>query len=42
MTYQLSGHVRKSAVSFATPEARLLAVSISRAVAHHQAIHLYT
>ena len=42
MTYRSSGHVRRSAVSFATPEDRLLVVSISRAVAHHLAIHLYT
>lgn len=42
MTYRLSGHVRRSPVSFATLEGRLLVVSISRAVAHHLAIHLYT
>ena len=42
MTYRLSGHVRRSAVSFATPEGRLLVVSISPAVAHHPVVHLYT
>jgi hypothetical protein len=42
MTYRLSGHARRSAASFATPEGRLLVVSISRAAAHHPVVHLYT
>ena len=42
MTYRLAGHVRRSAASFATPEGRLLVVSISRAAAHHPVEHLYT